>query len=153
MKNINDIETLLSKLRPAPQDELAEKILDVPRRIRQRRRDSLVALGGALFGTAATFLLMTVLSAPNVEIREVIREVLVEVPQKKTEVDVEYVPVKYTDVKPLDLDEMLAKQEEMAKRSRMFVNAPIYPRRFRWDDPITELPTAEYRNLLREMTQ
>jgi hypothetical protein len=167
MMNSNDIETRLSRLRPVSQDELAERILRVPCRVRQdrqRRREKMIALGGvltgtvagAVIGTVATFLLMTLPSVPQVEVRENIREnvreVAIEVPAPKAKpepVDISPLSIK---VKPINLDEMIAKQEALAKRAQMFVNTPVYPLYFHRDEPVTNSP-MEYRNLLKEITQ
>jgi hypothetical protein len=171
MTNSNDIETRLSRLRPVSQDELAEKILSVPLRTRQyqqRRRERFIAFGGMLTGTIAgavvTFLLMTNLSVPQIEVRdtvreivkEVVREVVVEVPAPKPEPSPEaepvYVSPSSVNVKPINLDEMIAKQEALAKRAKMFAGTPIYPRYFRWNEPAAK-SSMEYRNLLQQMTQ
>jgi hypothetical protein len=55
---MNDIETQLATLKPAGQSELARKILEIPHRRRQRRRDLFVGLTGLLTGIAATVLVM-----------------------------------------------------------------------------------------------
>jgi hypothetical protein len=164
--NSNHIETRLSRLRPVSQDELAEKILSVPLRARQyqqRRREKFIAfrgiLTGTIAGTLATFLLMTALSVPQIEVREivkeVVREVVVEVPAPKPKPSPEPaadVSPSWVDVKPINLDEMIAKQEALAKRAKMFANTPIYPRRFQWNESAAK-SSMEYRNLLQQMTQ
>ena len=60
---MNNIEKQLSALKPAGQSDLARRILAVPQRRRQRRRDCLVGLGGLLTGIAAT--LLVVLALPD----------------------------------------------------------------------------------------
>ncbi|GHT45671.1 hypothetical protein FACS189454_05550 [Planctomycetales bacterium] len=165
MAIFNNIETRLSCLRPVSQDELAEKILSVPLRARQyqqRRRERFIAFGGVLTGTIAgtlaTFLLMTTLSVPQIEVREivkeVVREVVVEVPAPKPKPSPEpvYVSPSPVDVKPINLDEMIAKREALAKRAKMFASTPIYPHRFRWNESAAK-SSMEYRNLLQQMTQ
>jgi hypothetical protein len=54
----HDIERQLSTLKPAGHPELAQKILAIPHRRRQRRRDCFVGLTGLLTGIAATVLVM-----------------------------------------------------------------------------------------------
>jgi len=54
----HDIESQLAALKPTGQPTLARRILDIPHRKRQRRRDCFVALGGLLTGIVATVLVM-----------------------------------------------------------------------------------------------
>jgi len=62
------IEHQLSALQPAKQTELARRILEIPQRRRQRRRDCVVALGGLLSGIAATLLVVITLPARIIEV-------------------------------------------------------------------------------------
>jgi len=55
---MNDIEQQLLILKPVGQPDLARKILAIPHRKRQRRRDCFFAFGGLLTGIAATVLVM-----------------------------------------------------------------------------------------------
>jgi len=55
------IEQQLSALQPARQTELARRILEIPRRRRQRRRDCVVGLAGLLTGIATTLLVVMLL--------------------------------------------------------------------------------------------
>jgi len=55
---MNTIESQLAALRPTTHPALARRILDIPHRRRQRRRDCFVGLGGLLTGIAATVLVM-----------------------------------------------------------------------------------------------
>jgi len=61
---MNTTEHKLSALQPARQTELARRILEIPQRRRQRRRDCVVGVAGLLTGIAAT--LLVVMGLPGV---------------------------------------------------------------------------------------
>jgi hypothetical protein len=65
---MNTIEQQLALLKPTTQPALARRILRIPHRRRQRRRDCLVGFAGLLTGIVATVLVMIHLPVEKIEV-------------------------------------------------------------------------------------
>jgi hypothetical protein len=138
----HDIETQLLALRPTGQTSLARKILAIPHRRRQRRRDLFVGLTGLLTGIAATVLVMLSLPAEKIEVPVVQYVVVNAVPDNEPDTVVsakaetpakeEYVHVSRLTgyAEPIDLDAWIARYEKLLRHRpavayQLVVFAPV----------------------------
>jgi len=147
----NTIESQLAALKPTSRPALARRILEIPYRRRQRRRDCFVGFGGLLTGIAVTVLVMllplaeTVEPIPVVVYVPVVQEVVVS--QKplshlgseegtQNRLLRAFVPLCETNTPdPLDLDVWIARYERLLRHRQVTsrtvyvppVTAPVLP--------------------------
>jgi hypothetical protein len=153
----NNIENRLAALKPAGQSTLARRILAIPHRRRQRRRDCLVGLAGLLTGITATVLVMMYLPARTVEV-PVVEFVVKQEPVIPAQAgnQTEYVAPARLDSRlcgndattdPFDLDAWIVRYEKLL-RNRQITAKPSFV-----DVPVVMpggISPLEYRNRLLE---
>ena len=136
------IEQQLSALQPARQTELTRRILEIPQRRRQRRRDYVVGVAGLLTGIAATLLVVMTLPGKIVEVPVVFvshTEAHAELeagsvtecsdriaPEYRLKNPVApaiaYAPGFHSDPDPIDLDALIARYEKLLRHRREAAN-------------------------------
>jgi hypothetical protein len=154
-----NIERQLSALQPAGQSELAKKILAIPHRRRQRRRDCVVGFAGLLTGVAATVLVMIHLPVEKIEV-PVVQYIAVENTQPPRHFAAQNVPppregnfrnalAGQADAEPIDLDVWIARYEKLLRNRRETASQAIVITPVVMPGGVSPL---EYRNnLLREL--
>ena len=164
---MNVIEQQLSALKPSGQTELARRILAIPQRKRQRRRDCFVGLAGLLTGIAATLLAVIFLPGRAIEVpaasvshmethTELEAGSVTEcsdriVPEYRLKNPVApaiaYAPGFHLDSDPIDLDAWIVRYEKLLKNRPAVVYKPVVYTPVSLPGGVSPL---EYRNRLLE---
>ncbi len=165
----HDIESRLNALKPHPHDELAGRILyeiDRPEPRPTRLPYLYGGIVGALLGAAAMYLLMCTFSQPRIIVREIVPEVVDELPTEsrplpqkpvakpslEERAEIALFGLRFTPLnrETLDLDAMLAERAAYARRARSAV-ASIYTKlEIGRRETNYEFSPKEYRELLEK---
>jgi hypothetical protein len=125
---MHDIESQLAALKPTRQPELARRILDIPHRRWQRRRDCFVGLAGLLTGIAATVVVMVSFAAkvePVYVVQIVERQQTADGRQQQNDEPAKVPVVIVKNVEPIDLDAMIAQYEKMLRHRQEWASKQI----------------------------